>query len=208
MPEETPVPPPAAPTPGQSTAPNATTDRGMDLGTGPGINIGEEFGTARKNLPPAKIVAIALGAAAIVFGILAFVQRATPQGGGSIDNIAAIEIPDQNAVLVAINVTVRNSGQKPLWIHDIKAKLKTDSAELTDEAASAVDFDRYFQAFPTLKEHALAALPPETKIPPGGQAQGTIVVSFPVKQDGFDKRKSLSVVIQPYDQPLPLVLTK
>ena len=71
-----------------------------------------------------------------------------------------------------------------------------------------MDFDRYFQAFPTLKEHALNAIPPETKIPPGGQAQGTIVVSFPVTQDGFDKRKSLSVVIQPYDQPLPLVLTK
>jgi hypothetical protein len=35
-----------------------------------------------------------------------------------------------------------------------------------------------------------------------------VVVSFPVTQDGFDKRKSLSVVIQPYDQPLPLVLTK
>jgi hypothetical protein len=29
-----------------------------------------------------------------------------------------------------------------------------------------------------------------------------------VTQDGFDKRKSLSVVIQPYDQPLPLVLAK
>ena len=59
-----------------------------------------------------------------------------------------------------------------------------------------------------LKKYALAAIPPETKIPPGGQAQGTVVVSFPVKQDVFDKRQSLSVVIQPYDQPLPLVLTQ
>ena len=208
MPENTPVPPPVPPVSSQPTVPEAATEPPIELGAGPGINIGEEFGTAKKNLPPAKIVAIALGAAAVVLGVLAFFQRATPQGGGSIDNIAAIEIPDQNAVLVAINVTVRNSGQKALWIHDIKAKLKTDSGELTDEAASAVDFDRYFQAFPTLKEHAIAALPPETKIPPGGQAQGTIVVSFPVKQDAFDKRKSLSIVIQPYDQPLPLVLTK
>jgi len=208
MPENTPVPPPVPPGSSQPTVPEAATEPPIELGAGPGINIGEEFGTAKKNLPPAKIVAIALGAAAVVLGVLAFFQRATPQGGGSIDNIAAIEIPDQNAVLVAINITVRNSGQKALWIHDIKAKLKTDSGELTDEAASAVDFDRYFQAFPTLKEHAIAALPPETKIPPGGQAQGTIVVSFPVKQDAFDKRKSLSIVIQPYDQPLPLVLTK
>ena len=86
--------------------------------------------------------------------------------------------------------------------------IKTDSGEFSDEAASALDFDRFFQAFPTLKEHALTAIPPETKIPPGGQAQGTVVVRFPVTQDGFDKRKSLSVVIQPYDQPLPVVLTR
>ncbi|MBZ5651967.1 MAG: hypothetical protein LAO18_15960 [Acidobacteriia bacterium] len=180
----------------------------MDLGPGPGINIAEEFGTAQRNLPPAKIVAIVLGVAAVLLGIYAFLARAKPQGGGSVDNITAVEVPDQNMVMVAINVTVHNSGEKSLWIHDIKGKIATDSGELSDEAASAMDFDRYFQAFPALKEHALAALPPETKIPPGGQAQGTIVVTFPVTQDGFDKRKSLSVVIQPYDQPLPLVLTK
>ena len=107
-----------------------------------------------------------------------------------------------------MNVTVHNSGEKTLWIHDIKGVLKTDGGEFTDDAASPVDFARYFEAFPALKEHALEAIPPETKIPPGGQTQGTVVVSFPVTQDGFDKRKSLSVVIQPYDQPLPLVLTK
>jgi hypothetical protein len=203
MPEDTPPSlPPTSPT--REPAPNL----GMDLGPGPGINISEEFGTAKRNLPPTKIVALVLAAAAIVVGVLAFVQRARPQGGGSVDSVAAVEIPNQNAVLVAVNVTVHNSGEKPLWIHDIKATIKTDSSEFSDSAASAVDFDRYFQAFPTLKEHALAALPPETKISPGGQAQGTVVVSFPVTQEGFDKRKSLSVVIQPYDQPLPLVLTR
>ena len=220
MPENTPVPPPVPPGSSQPTVPEAATEP-IELGAGPGINIGEEFGTAKKNLPPAKIVAIALGAAAVVLGVVPSLSLARAQAvrvsgarrlrPGLRDQhhvLGEHRVPDQNAVLVAINVTVRNSGQKALWIHDIKAKLKTDSGELTDEAASAVDFDRYFQAFPTLKEHAIAALPPEAKIPPGGQAQGTIVVSFPVKQDAFDKRKSLSIVIQPYDQPLPLVLTK
>jgi len=212
MPEDANTLPPAG---ASSPDPNLTADAssepeahpGMDLGPGPGINIAEEFGTAKRNLPPAKIVGIVLAVAAIVIGTVAFLDRAKPQGGGSIDNIAAVEVPDQNLVLVAVNVTVHNSGEKPLWIHDIKGTIKTDSGELSDVAASALDFDRYFQAFPALKEHALPALPPETKIPPGGQAQGTIVVSFPVTQDGFNKRKSLSVVIQPYDQPLPLVLT-
>ena len=212
MPEDPSIPPPAAPGTDPKPAPESPSELlpapGLDLGPGPGINIGEEFGTAKRNFPPAKIVGIVLAVAAIVVGTLAFLERAKPQGGGSIDSIAAIEIPNQQSVLVAVNVTVHNSGGKSLWIHDIKATIKTDSGEFTDEAASPLDFGRYFQAFPSLKEHALAALPPETKIPPGGQAQGTIVVSFPVTQDGFDKRKSLSVVIQPYDQPLPLVLAK
>jgi hypothetical protein len=205
MPENTSTPS-SGPTPEPSANPGARPL--MNLGPGPGVNIGEEFGTAKRNLPPAKIVVIALAAAAIVLGSLAFVQRAKPQGGGSVDNISAAEVPDQNSVMVAVNVTVRNGGEKPLWIHTIKATLKTGDHEFSDEAASAIDFDRYFQAFPVLKEHALAALPPETKIAPGAQAQGTVVVSFPVTKDGFDKRQSLSVVIQPYDQPLPLVLTR
>jgi len=213
MPEDASSFSPAGPrSPDQNPNPEAPSEAkpepAMDLGPGPGINIGEEFGTAKRNLPPAKIVGIVLAVAAIVVGTVAFLERAKPQGGGSVDNIAVAEVPDQNLVLVAVNVTVHNSGEKPLWIHDIKATIKTDNGELSDVAASPVDFDRYFQALPTLKEHALPAIPPETKIPPGGQAQGTIVVSFPVTQDGFDKRKSFSVVIQPYDQPLPLVLTK
>ena len=206
MPED--IPSKVSPSPTPEPNRESQSAPSMDLGPGPGINIAEEFGTAQRNLPPAKIVAIVLGVAAVLLGIYAFLARAKPQGGGSVDNITAVEVPDQNMVMVAINVTVHNSGEKSLWIHDIKGKIATDSGELSDEAASAMDFDRYFQAFPALKEHALAALPPETKIPPGGQAQGTIVVTFPVTQDGFDKRKSLSVVIQPYDQPLPLVLTK
>jgi hypothetical protein len=202
MPED--IPPKSSPNPEPITEPEAAPI--IDLGPGPGINIGEEFGTAKRNLPPARIVAIVLGTAAVLLGIFAFVTRAKPQGDGSVDNIAVVEIPDQHEVMVAVNVTLHNSGKKSLWIHDIKAKLTTDGGEFTDEAASAVDFDRYFQAFPALKEHAIAAIPPETKIPPGGQAQGTVVVSFPVTKDDFDKRKSLSVAIQPYDQPLPVVL--
>lgn len=205
MPEEIPPQPSSAPDPEPASDLRAPI---QDLGPGPGINIGEEFGTAKRNLPPAKVVAIVLGVAAVLLGIFAFVTRAKPQGAGSIDNIAAVEIPDQHAVMVAVNITIHNSGEKPLWVHDIKAKIATDAGELTDEAASAIDFDRYFQAFPALKEHAIAAIPPETKIPVGGQAQGMIVVSFPVTKDDFDKRKSLSVAIQPYDQPLPVVLTR
>src|SRR5271154_614597 len=118
---------------------------------GPTIRIGDEFGTAKRNLPPAKIVLIATGAVLIIAGIIAFFQRATPQGAGSLDNVTAVELPGQNAVLVALTFTLRNSGKKPLWVHGIQGKLVTASGELTGDAASAIDFDRYYHAFPVLK---------------------------------------------------------
>jgi len=172
------------------------------------FDISAEFGTAKRNLPPAKVVAIALLCVFVIVLIYALSHRAQPQGGGSIDTVVSVEIPDQNQIMTAVNVTLRNTGEKPMWIHDIKATLKTDSGEFSDESASAVDFNRYFQAFPVLQQQAIAPLTPEIKIPVGAQVQGTVIFSFPVSKDAFDKRKSLMISIQPYDQPLPVVLSK
>jgi hypothetical protein len=192
MPEEIP-PPPSPPAPPEPSTP---------------FHIGEEFGTAKKNLPPVKIVLIGVAVIAVIAIIASLVQRPHSATTGSIDDIVSVEVPDQHMIMVAINVAFQNNGIKPYWIHTIKADLDTGSASFSDDAASPADFDRYFQAFPTLKQHALAPLEREAKIIPGGHIQGTIIVAFPVKSDAFANRKSLKVTIQPYDQPVPLVLTK
>jgi hypothetical protein len=196
MPDEIPSPPPV-PAPA-SAAPQ----------TGTQFRIGEEFGTAKKNLPPVKIVAIGVGMVAVVAIILALAQRPQSATTGSIDDVVSVEVPDQNMVMVAINVSFQNNGVKSYWIHTIKADLDTTTGSFTDDAASPADFDRYFQAFPVLKQHALAPLEREAKINPGGRTAGTIIVTFPVTPDAFANRKSLKVTIQPYDQPVPLILTK
>ena len=206
MPDDTPKPPAPLTTP--EAPPPAPQRPGLDLGPGVGVNVTQDMATPERSLPPAKIVLIALAGLTVVLAIYGFVGRAKPQGRGAIDNIAAVEVPNQNSVLVALTVTLHNGGEKPLWIHNIEGKLKTGSNEYSDEAASAVDFDRYFQAFPALKQNSQSALMPETKVLPGNDAHGTVIVSFPVTQDAFDKRQSLSVVVHPYDQPLPVVLTK
>jgi len=206
MPDDTPKPPAPPTTP--EAPPPAPQRPGLDLGPGVGVNVTQDMATPERSLPPAKIVLIALAGLTVVLAIYGFVGRAKPQGRGAIDNIAAVEVPNQNSVLVALTVTLHNGGEKPLWIHNIEGKLKTGSNEYSDEAASAVDFDRYFQAFPALKQNSQSALMPETKVLPGNDAHGTVIVSFPVTQDAFDKRQSLSVVVHPYDQPLPVVLTK
>jgi hypothetical protein len=196
-----PVPAPPQPPP----PPGPTTD----------FHIGDEFGTARRNLPPAGIVLICIAAVAVIVGIFAFTERPKPQGAGSIDLVAAAEVPGQNMILASITLTLRNTTtltlrnttKKSLWIHTLKAQLTTaDDKTFEDEAASAVDLDRYFQAFPALKQNSEPPLSPETKLLAGTERRGVIIVGFKVAKEAFDQRKSLIVTIQPYDQPLPIIL--
>jgi hypothetical protein len=175
---------------------------------GPTINIGEEYGTAKKNLPPAKIVLICVAAIAVVILIASFLKRAKPQAGGSLDNVAAVEITGQGSTMVALTFTLSNTSEKILYVHSLQAKIKSSSGESSAEAVSAIDFDRYFQAFPSLKNGAQPALMPEAKIQPGESVTRTIIVAFPVTLDVFNQRQSTSVVVWPYDQQLPVVLTK
>jgi hypothetical protein len=175
---------------------------------GPTIRIGDEFGTAKRNLPPAPILLFALAGVLIIAGIASFLQRAKPQGSGSLDNVAAVQIPGQTATLVALTFTLRNSGKKPLWVHNIQAGLVTEAGESVADAVSAIDFDRYYQAFPSLKQEAQPPLVPEDKLPPGQELKRTVIVSFPVMLEAFNRRHAVSVIVQPYDQPLPVILSK
>jgi len=171
------------------------------------FNIADEFGTAKRNLPPARFVLMAIAIVAVIVAIIAFRERPKPQGAGSINLVTAVEVPGQNMLLTAITLTLHNNAGKSLWIRSLKAQLTTaDGHTYEDTAASAVDLDRYYQLFPPLKESSESPLSPETKLAPGTERRGTIVASFPVTKEAFDQRKSLSVVIQPYDQPLPITL--
>lgn len=194
--------PPSPPTPSAPEIPSNPPEPPIPF------HIGEEYGTAAKNLPPVKIVLIGLAIIVVIAVVVSLVERPHSPATGSIDDVASIEIPDQNAVMVAINVSFQNHGKKPFWVRNIKVDLETGSGNFSDEAAAAVDVQRYLQAFPALKEHALELLKRETMVEPGDATKGTIMVSFPLMPDAFANRKSLKVIIQPYDQPVPLVLTK
>ena len=189
------TPPPPGPEP--PSTPNEQTD----------FNIGEEYGTARKSLPPAGIVAICLVVVVAIAALWALTHRAHAQATGAIDDVVSVPIPGEDMVMVALNVSIQNGGEKPSWIHTIQVTTEAGGNTFTDDAAPAVDVQRYFQAFPDLKQHALNVLTTEARMNPGSKIAGTIVVSFPVKADVFAARKSLTVTIAPYDE-LPLVLKK
>jgi len=197
MPEET--PPSSTPAPIEPSKP---------LNPPIAFHIGEEFSSPSKKLPPAGILVICMLAVAVIIGLIAFVWRPQSLTTGSIDTVTPVEVPGQNSILLAINISMENPSEKPYIIHAIHADLETSTGKFSDTAASAIDFDRYYQAFPALKRAPLDPLKPEDKLAPGGKARGTIIVSFPVTADAFTNRKSLTVTIEPYDEPVPLVMTK
>ena len=201
MPEDTPLNTSSPEAPQPAATPESNSQSPISF------NIGEEYGTARKNLPPIKIVLIAIGIVFIVAAILILIQRPHSLATGSITDVSSVDVAGQNIVMVALNVSLHNRSATNYWIKSIKVSVDTPTGHFDDDAASAVDFDRYFQAFPALKEHSLAPLIAETKIAPGAAASGTVVVSFPITADDFANRKSLNITIQPYDA-IPLVLTK
>ena len=154
------------------------------------VPITEEFDSAKRTLPPAAPVAIALVVVAVVVGIIAFLFRAKPVAQGGIDAVYFSEPASMTNGMVLLQVTLRNVGDKTLYIKSITANLKTDQ-ELSDSAASPSDYDRYFIAYPDLKEHSTQPLVVEMKIAPGAEQKGTVLVSFPVTKEQFDAREGL-----------------
>ena len=190
---------PLAPVP--PSPPSATAD------TQDTFDIGEEYGTARKNLPPAGIVAICLVVVVAIAGIYSYTHRARPQSRGTIDAIFAAQVPGQNLLMIAVNVTLQNNEQKPSWIKSIQVSADLGAQKESDDAVPAVDAQSYFQLLPDLKQHALQVLTTETRLNPGEKITGTVVVSFPITAVAFAARKSVTVTITPYDE-VPVVLTK
>jgi hypothetical protein len=191
----TPPPPPSPPN--HPSVPDQPTD----------FDISEEYGTARKNLPPARILLICIAVVAVIVAVYSLTHRAHTVSSGSIEGVVAVPMPGQDAVMVAVNVSLQNNEDKPIWIKTIQVSTDAGGSKQTDDAAPAVDAQRYFQAFPELKQHAYDLLTPEIRVNPRSKLLGTAVVSFPLKADAFGARKSLTVTITPYDE-LPIVMKK
>jgi hypothetical protein len=164
------------------------------------IPMSEEMDRAKWTLPPARIVAIGIAIFLVAVAIVSWFNRYQPVASGTVDQVFAVETADKANVLTAIQITLRNDSQKLLYVKNIKATLNAAGKESNDEPASAVDYERYFQAFPDLKAHAGTPLLPETQVQPGKAVTGTMIFGFPVSKQDFDARQSLTVSIEPYDQ--------
>src|SRR5579859_259882 len=204
MPESSPVPPALGHTPAEEPRPASDS---------PPVNAGhmpmtEEMDSAKWRLPPILPVTVAAVAVALVLGIFILVMG-RPSGTGKILNVTGVEQVTKDSMLVAVNVAVKNVSKEPVTIKSIYVEMTPaagapDQSILRDEAASAVDYDRYFQAYPALAQNKMDPLRPDTKLQPGETQQGMVIVGFPVNQEAFDKRKSLQALITFYDHSVPV----
>lgn len=165
----------------------------------------EEMDSASRSLPPIVPVLIA---AVVVGAIVFFIARSTrpvAPATGSIAGVFAVEQGSKQSVLVSVAVTVKNSSDAIIYVKDASVKVTLPDKELTDTPAPAVEVPRYLQAYPSLKHGDAEGMGDNTKIMPEASRDGVFVVVYPVTKDAWDKRKSLEVTINFYDQR-PLVL--
>lgn len=184
------------------------------------VPMSEEFDSPKWTLPPLVPVAIGLVIVAVVLAIVFVGGRAKPGASAGITGVYAIDQKGQPGVLAIVQVHIQNVGTLPMWVKSSTVTIDTDQGKWTDDAASAADFKRYFQAYPELKQYEKPALAAETKIAPGANFDGMILVGYPTPPEpnaatpppnftkaDFDKRKSLTVNIDLYDRR-PLEITE
>ena len=133
---------------------------------------------------------------------VAYIFRSKPVAQGQIDRgVSRCNSRTQPYSMVLMQVTLRNIGDKPLFIKEIKADIMTDAGRIrrmTQHRPWIIS--RYLQAFPDLQVYATEPLKVETKIAPGGEVKGSVMVAFPITKEQFYARKDLNVTIFPYDQ--------
>lgn len=165
----------------------------------------QEMDSPTRTLPPAVTVlavAAVLGLAAAAF---LYVTRPKPAAKGSIVRVLSVE-PSAGRTLVGIEVNLQNLYRKEIWVHQIEVKTTTPDGEFSDTPAPAADLPGYFKAFPDIASDKQPLIE-NVKIQPGQQLTGFVLVAFPTAKDDFDKRKSLEVTIDLYDQR-PIVVSE
>jgi hypothetical protein len=165
--------------------------------------------TTREDAPETRkrilVVLAALLAPVLVVLLVFWGGRPPAVTGGSIERVAVVEQQSGEYVLVVVHLTLQNHGRGALRLWNFTARLRTPDGEWTDEAASAVDHERYFTAYPELREHAIPPLLPEAAVPAGARHSGLLIFGFPLSREAFARRESFTVTVDMHDRP-PIVV--
>jgi hypothetical protein len=95
-------------------------------------------------------------------------------------------------VYVFALVKLHNRSKQPLFLHNITANATLNDGIHSSYAATAVDYDRVFLAYPEMPAPHGKALSMETTIDPGQTVEGSIVSAFRLTRQEWDARKDLN----------------
>jgi hypothetical protein len=110
--------------------------------------------------------------------------------------------PDaQDDLYVVATVHVDDRVKFPITIDDITGTLTTaDGSTVNATAIEKNDIPNLLVTFPKLAPLASAPLARETTIQPGAQAEGMVILHFPVADTDWNGRKSATVTVSFYNQ--------
>jgi hypothetical protein len=114
-----------------------------------------------------------------------------------------VGVPDhaEDAFYVVATVHIHNRLKVPLFIKDITGALTApDDSTLAASAAEKTDLPNLYITFPKIKPLTSTPLYRETTIQPGAEAEGMVILDFPIDQATWDKRKSATITVDFYHQ--------
>lgn len=177
--------------------------------------LGEELTKGSSHVVIAAVVAAVIVTAAIAFYVIS--GQKPPAATGDIEQVwvhpqhtetsgidangapMPKEVADQ--VYVFALVKLHNQSDKPLFLHNILANATLDDGIHSSYAATAVDYDRVFIAYPTMPVPHGKPLAPQTTIDPGQSVEGEIVSAFRLTKQQWDTHKDLSLTFGIQYQP-------
>lgn len=107
-------------------------------------------------------------------------------------NGAAIPKEEIDQVLLFTHVRLHNQGKQPIFLHQIIANATLADGIHSSYAATGVDYERVFKAYPDLMPWHATPLSPDLTLQPGETKEGTFICSFhDLKKADWEARKAL-----------------
>jgi hypothetical protein len=167
---------------------------------------GESYTKGTSHVVIASIVAAVL--VSIAMAIYVFVGEKPPAAVGDVLDIwahpmhsetsgwdangAAIPKEQIDQVLLFTHVRLRNQSKQPIFLHQIIANVTLADGIHSSYAATPVDYERVFKAYPQLMPWHATPISPDLTIQPGETKEGTFINSFKdLTKADWEARKAL-----------------
>lgn len=170
---------------------------------------GEELTKGTSHIVLATVIAAVAVTVAVAIYILA--EQKPPAATGEVTRVVAhmmhrettgldasgAPMPKEefDQVLLFSHVKLHNQSKDPLFLHQVMANVTLDDGIHSSYAATPVDYERLFKAYPELAALHGASIPVETTIESGQTLEGDFVTAFRMTKQQFEARKGMDYTV-------------